>query len=138
VILGSGTVSGTPLVVEDVTNGLYPTAHGRQVFYVRGQVSNHSKADTAPAEVKVEVVEGAKVLATGTGWAGASTTPESLYNLTDPRSLEALVKAQHQEAKAVRGGASVPFVVVLCDYPDDLAAHALRLTVTAPPEVAEK
>ena len=136
--LGGPGDPGANLIVEDVTNGLYPTVQSKQVFYVRGQVASRAKAEVGPAAIKVEVVEGSKVLASGTGWAGTQATPEKLYNLTDAASLTDLVKTERTEARAIPPGGTQPFVVVLMDFPDDLASHTLRVTAGVGTEVAQK
>jgi hypothetical protein len=138
VILGAHSGPLTQLALEDVTNGLYPTAKGRQLFYVRGQVTNRGKAAIGPAQVKVEVVEGDKALASGRGWAGKAPTPERLYNLADGPGLVEFQAQQKADAEPVPPGGSRPFVVVLLDYPDDLAARTLRVSVELAPQVASK
>jgi hypothetical protein len=138
VIFGGESGPLAQLSLEDVTNGLYPTAHGRQVFYVRGQVTNRGKTALGPAQVKVEVLDGDKPLATSQSWAGKAPTPEKLFNLTDAAGLAELQAQQKTDAEAVPPGASRPFVVVLLDYPDNLASRTLRVTVELPPQVASK
>ncbi len=127
-VVGQAGMS-TPLRLEDVTNGLYPTQAGRSVFYVRGQVVNRGKAELGPAQVKVEVLEGSKVVAEARGWAGLSLTPEQLYALGDAASVKALQATQKDGAVVIPPGQRRPFVVVMSDFPEDLATKGLRVGV---------
>ena len=119
----------------DVSNGVYQTAEGRPVFFVRGEVENRG---TSPlrAEVKVEIFAGNERLRTGTGLAGSGVTPEDLYALETEAAALALRQRLDAGARGkLAPGGRAPFMVAFVDHPPDL--EQLRFQVTAGPAPAQ-
>lgn len=131
--LREGWISRGPLVTVDVSNGVYQTAEGRPVFFVRGEVENRGSTPLR-AEVKVEIFAGDERLRSGTGLAGSGVTPEDLHALETEAAALALRQRLDAEARELAPGARAPFVVAFVDHPPDL--EQLRFQVTAGPAPA--
>jgi hypothetical protein len=113
---------------------LYDTAAGSPVLVVRGRVGARAAVDGL-VRVRVELVDGARVVATATGLAGAEATAEEVFGAVTPAEVAALRRAL--DARATTGlaaGASVPFLVVFpAPAPDP---RGLELRVGAEPAAA--
>jgi hypothetical protein len=122
-----------PLVAKDLSNGLYQTADGHSLFFVRGEVENRG---TSPIRVKagVALYEGEQRVKSAEGIAGAVPTPEELHQLKGPADAETLRARLDAAAREVAPGARAPFVVFFYEYPSDLADF--RLEVTLEPQTA--
>lgn len=114
----------------DISNGLYETKTGRPVFYVRGDVSSRATAG-ARVRVKVELLAEDVVVRSGETWATAAPTPEELYQLDAPDALDALLSRQAKRAKPVTPDERAPFVMPFYEYPPDLKAFRVRVSVRA-------
>jgi hypothetical protein len=125
--------SHRPLVAKELSNGLYATQDGHNLFYVRGEVENRG---TAPIRVKAQVAihDGDQRVKSAEGLAGAVPTPEELYSLRKPADADALRTRLDAAAKEVAPGARAPFVVLFYEYPSDL--KGFRLEVTLEPQGA--
>jgi hypothetical protein len=125
--------SHRPLVAKELSNGLYATQDGHNLFYVRGEVENRG---TAPIRVKAQVAihDGDQRVKSAEGLAGAVPTPEELYSLQKPTDADALRTRLDAAAKEVAPGARAPFVVLFYEYPSDL--KGFRLEVTLEPQGA--
>ncbi len=120
----------------DVSNGLYDTKSGRQLFYVRGEVENRSRTP-AHIVVKVSIVDGALTVGTAKAPLGFSPTPEDLYAVSSPQDLAALGAKATPAAEPLAPGARQPFLLAFYDYPPDLSEYQLEVTVErAPADVA--
>jgi predicted Zn finger-like uncharacterized protein len=128
---------GTPAPLVEasaVTGGLYDTAAGSAVLVVRGQIGARGTV-TGPVRVRVELVDGARVVAAATGFAGAAATAEQVYGAGTPEEAAALRRAlDARAARAVAAGASVPFLVVFPPPTPD--PQGLRVRVDAEPAPA--
>jgi hypothetical protein len=128
---------GTPAPLVEasaVTGGLYDTAAGSAVLVVRGQIGARGTV-TGPVRVRVELVDGARVVAAATGLAGAAATAEQVYGAGTPEEAAALRRAlDARAASAVAAGASVPFLVVFPPPAPD--PQGLRVRVDAEPAPA--
>jgi predicted Zn finger-like uncharacterized protein len=117
-----------PLMAKDLSNGLYETADGHALFFVRGEVENRG---TAPVRVKATVAlfDGEQRVKSAEGLAGTVPSPEELYLLKGAREAEALRGRLDGAVKDVAPGARAPFVVFFYDYPSDLAGFRLEVTL---------
>ena len=124
-----GQALGTFAAVE-VTSGAYDRAKGPPLLFVRGRAISRDRPVRA-LRVAVEVLRRGEVVARGQALAGAVLTPEELNGVTDAAMLAALGRnAEARVPPSVKPGDGVPFLVAIADYPGDLSAAALRLTVT--------
>jgi hypothetical protein len=127
--IGSARWSSGDVLTTDVSNGLYETRAGRSVLFVRGQVENRTKA---PAKVRVhaEIWDGAQLVKTVEGLAGATAAPEELYLLSSPQEVQALNAKLKAEAKAVGPQGRAPFLLAFDSYPPEPAGLKLRVTAS--------
>ena len=128
--LGRGAAA--PLLTPaGVTGGWYDTAAGAPVLVVRGKVDARATV-SGPVRVRVELVDGARVVASATGLAGAAATAEEVFALETAAEAAALRQALDARAvTAIAAGASAPFLVVFpAPAPDP---RGLRLRVGAEP-----
>ena len=124
-----GFSTGSDVVATRVVSGLYDTASGRPVFFVRGQVENRSKRAHGPVRVVAELVADNQPEGKAEALAGAEPNPEDVYALRGAADAEKLSRAL-QTASAERRlapGASLPFFAVIADPPPDLERHRLHV-----------
>jgi hypothetical protein len=116
------------LVMRDVTNGLYDTRSGTSLFYVRGEVENR---DSKPVRVKVRagLYEGGQRVNSAEGLAGLAPTPEDLHGITSPEAATQLRTRLDAGAVDIAPGARAPFTLVFHEYPQDLSAYRLKVTL---------
>ena len=124
-----------PLVVTDLSNGLYETQQGRPVFYVRGQIENRSTRP-AKAKVRAEILDGAQLVRGVEALAGTTPSPEDLYAITTASDADALLAKLDKRANVLRGGGKAPFVLVFYEYPPDLSTYRLHVTVSEAPSAS--
>jgi hypothetical protein len=114
--------------VRDVSNGLYDTRGGGSLFYVRGEVENRS---SKPAKVKVQATlyDGDQQVKSAEGLAGKVPSPEELH-ATNGAEATAQLRAQlDQGAQIIAPGQRAPFTVLFQEFPQDLSAFRLQLTM---------
>jgi hypothetical protein len=117
----------------ELTNGLYETRSGRSVLYVRGMVQNRGEP-TSWVRVRAELWDGGRRVKTGETLAGASATPEELWQAGTALELEALRQKLLASATTVADGRSAEFLVVFDEPPADLAGLRLRVLASVEPE----
>jgi hypothetical protein len=117
----------------DLTNGLYETRSGRPVLYLRGRVQNHGEP-TARVRVRAELWDSGRRMKTGETVAGASATPEELWQAGTAAEVEALRKKLLASATPVSDGRSVEFLIVFDEPPAELAGLRLRVLASIEPE----
>jgi len=115
-------------VMRDVTNGLYDTRGGTPIFYVRGEVENRS---SKPTKVKVTAAlyDGGQRVKSAEGLAGMTPSPEELHAITSAETATELRTRLDAGATVVAPGKRAPFTLVLQEYPQDLSAFRLRVTM---------
>jgi hypothetical protein len=118
------------LVAFDISNGLYETQAGRPVFYVRGEVKNRG-ARGGKVKVKAEILDGEDLMRAASGYVGATPTPEELFGVTTAEELKALFVRLQPNAAPLEPGGQGAFLVAFYEYPPDLKAFRVRVTVTA-------
>lgn len=131
-ILGSGGGPPAKVVAANVSSGLYETAHGRPLLFVRGAVRSQSAAPLGPVVVRAEIVVGNEVVARAEGLAGAVATPEELAGIAGPEDADRLRAALAPRAqRQIRPGESVPFLITFTDWPPDLGGATFRVVALA-------
>ncbi len=119
-------------VAVDVSNGLYETRSGRPVFFVRGEVTNRG-SQSSKVSVRADILEDAQLVRSLEVAAGASPTPEELYQLGGADAVMSLQAKLNAAAVEVKPGARVPFLIAFYEYPPDLSSFRLKVTVTPTP-----
>lgn len=136
--LKSAFLPSREMVATDISNGLYETQSGRPVFFVRGEVVNRGE-QTGKVRVRAEILDGTQLVRAAEGLAGATPTPEELYQIANQADLDAVTAKLDHAAKDVPAGGRAPFVVAFYEYPPELAGYRLRVTVQpAVPEHAAR
>lgn len=117
---------------RDLSTGLYDTARGKPVLFVRGRVT--ARAAAGPVRIRVELIDGTREVARAEGLAGAVATPEELWGSDPARERELRAAVDARAAPRIGAGESLPFLVVFWDYPADL--RGLDVKVVAEPAPA--
>ncbi len=126
--LGFGPASD--VIATGVVSGLYDTAGGKPVFYVRGRIQNRSDRVRGPVRVTAELVGGDEQLRAET-IAGAEPTPEDVWSVrsaADAEKLGRTLQSERVERKMQPGG-NLPFFVLIPDPPADLQGRRLEIRV---------
>jgi predicted Zn finger-like uncharacterized protein len=124
-----GWAPRSDVVATRVVSGLYDTAAGKPVFYVRGRVENRGNKPHGPVRVIAELVADHGAEAKAEALAGTEPTPEDVYGLrssADAERLERTLQTAVVERK-LAAGASLPFFAVIADPPSDLKRHRLHV-----------
>ncbi len=120
-----------PVLAVDVTNGLYETAGGGNVLFVRGRLEARSRV-SGPVRVRAEILDGPSVVARAEGLGGAVPTPEELRAVTGAEAAERLRgELASRAAPRLDPGDSVPFLVAFPQVPPRLAELSFRVVVEA-------
>jgi predicted Zn finger-like uncharacterized protein len=122
-----GSRGDTGLVTSDVTNGLYETANGRPVFYVRGVVTQLGREPATPIRVIVEIANRDGTVRKSEAFAGAVPTAEQMYKIAQADDLVALERDLNKRAPVIERGRPVAFAVVFYDYPEDFSDARLKV-----------
>ncbi len=122
---------------RDVSNGLYDTRGGGSLFYVRGEVENRS---SAPARVKVQAAlyDGEQRVKSAEGLAGKVPSPEELHATNSAEAAAQLRSQLDAGATVIAPGQRVPFTVLFQEFPNDLSAFRLKVTMEPVPEEGSK
>ena len=139
-----GTSGRSDVVATRVVSGLYDTASGKPVFYVRGRVENRGRKRHGPVRVIAELIAAGETEGKGETIAGAEPNPEDVYALRSTFDADKLQRALlgADADRRLLPGASIPFFAVIADPPADLERHRLRLRLEpidgwTPPRTAE-
>jgi predicted Zn finger-like uncharacterized protein len=125
--LGYG--ASADLVATRVASGLYDTAAGKPVLFVRGRVENRGDKPRGAVRVVAELVSDSGVEAKVEGLAGLEPGPEDVYALATPADAEKLMRglsSMEYERRLAPGG-SLPFFAVFANAPQDLQRHKLHV-----------
>jgi hypothetical protein len=128
-LLGFGPASD--VVATRVVSGLYDTAAGKPVFFVRGRIENHGKKMRGPVRVTAELSsEGASEMKAEV-IAGAEPNAEDVWSLRSQADVDKLNRALEVSPveRKLRPGSSLPFFALISDPPPDLLRHRLHLKV---------
>jgi hypothetical protein len=127
--LGFG--SSADVVATGVVSGIYDTAGGKPVYYVRGRVENRSDKVRGPVRVTAELVADGAAEAKADTIAGSEPTPEDVWSVRSAADVEKLAgKLQGMRVdRKLAPGASLPFFALIPDPPADLVKHRLHVSV---------
>jgi predicted Zn finger-like uncharacterized protein len=127
--LGFGTA--VDLIPTGVVSGLYDTAGGKPVFFVRGRVENRSKKVRGPVRVTAELVADGASEAKADAIAGSEPSPEDVWSLRSAADAEKLTRTLQSARvdRSIAPGASLPFFALIPDPPADLVKHRLQVRV---------
>jgi predicted Zn finger-like uncharacterized protein len=128
--LGSSLRAAGGAMALESWNGIYDTKSGKPVFYIRGEAQNTSAA-AAKLKVRAEILDGAQLVRAAEILAGAAAGPEELYNIASSKDADALAARLEAAAATVAAGGRAPFLVTFYDYPPNLSAFRLKVTVRA-------
>ena len=109
-------------------NGMYDTKAGKPVFYIRGEAQN-TGSSLSKLKVRAEILDGAQLVRSVEVLAGAAAGPEDLYNIGSSEDADALNARLDSAAIGVPPGARAPFSLTFYDYPPNLWAFRLKVTV---------
>ena len=121
------------VIATGVVSGLYDTASGKPVFYVRGRVENRTSKVRGPVRVTAELVAEGTSEAKAEAMAGAEPTPEDVWSVRSPADADRLSRTLQSArvARKLEPGASLPFFAVMAEPPADLLRHRLQIRVEA-------
>jgi hypothetical protein len=127
--LGFGTA--VDVIPTGVVSGLYDTAGGKPVFFVRGRVENRSNKVRGPVRVTAELVADGAAEAKADAIAGSEPSPEDVWSLRSPADAEKLTRTLQvaRVDRSIAPGASLPFFALIPDPPPDLVKHRLQVRV---------
>ena len=121
---------GNEVVATRVVSGLYDTASGKPVFFIRGRIENRGTRIRGPVRVTAELTsDGTEVKAEAI--AGAEPTAEDVWSLRSQADVDKLnrdLDVTRVERK-LQPGTSLPFFAVIPDPPPDLQRHRLHVRV---------
>ena len=126
-----GLVRGDDIVPTRIVSGLYDTASGKPVFFVRGRVENRGQKIRGPVRVTAELVSDGAAEAKAEAIAGAEPSPEDVWSLRSAADVDKLnhtLQTSSAERKITPGG-SIPFFAVIPDPPADLQHDRLHVRV---------
>jgi predicted Zn finger-like uncharacterized protein len=120
---------GEDLVATRVVSGLYDTAGGQPIFFVRGRVENRSKKARGPVRVVAELVSDSGPEGRGEALAGLEPSAEDVYALRTPAEADKLARAlaQNEGTRKIPPGGSLPFFALIHEPPRDPHSHRLHV-----------
>jgi hypothetical protein len=126
-----GLGHGNDVVATHVVSGLYDTASGKQVFYIRGRIENRSKKIRGPVRILAELISDGAAEAHAETIAGAEPSPEDVWSLRSQADVDKLNRtlAASEGDRKLQPGTSLPFFAVIPEPPADLQRHRLHLKV---------
>ena len=121
------------VIATGVVSGLYDTASGKPVFYVRGRVENRTNKVRGPVRVTAELVADGTSEAKAEAMAGAEPTPEDVWSVRSPADADRLSRTLQSArvARKLEPGGSLPFFAMMAEPPADLLRHRLQIHVEA-------
>ena len=124
---------GDAVVATRLVSGLYDTAAGQPIFFVRGRVENRSKRPRGPVRVIAELVNDNGADGHAETLAGFEPSPEDVYSLRTAADAQKLVRALAQNGgdRKIPAGGSLPFFALIRDPPRDLEHHKLTVRLEA-------
>jgi hypothetical protein len=119
------------VVATRVVSGLYDTAGGKPVFYVRGRVENRGAKVHGPVRVTAELVADGAPPATAEAMAGAEPSPEEVWSLRTAADAERLGRSLEVASvdRKLQPGKSLPFFAIIADPPADLRRHHVQISL---------
>jgi predicted Zn finger-like uncharacterized protein len=119
------------VVATRIRSGLYETATGKPIFFVRGRVENRGKTARGPVRVVAELVGRSGADARAESIAGVEPSAEDVYALRSGGDADKLARALagSEGDRRLQPGSSLPFFAIIADPPSDLARHKLVVRV---------
>lgn len=126
-----GLAPSDDIVATRVVSGLYDTASGKPVFFVRGRVENRGKKVRGPVRVTAELIAEGVAEAHAESIAGAEPSPEDVWSLRSTAEADKLKRALEtaQAERKLPPGSSLPFFAVISDPPADPQHYRLHVKV---------
>jgi predicted Zn finger-like uncharacterized protein len=126
-----GVIPKSDVIATKVVSGLYDTASGKPVFYVRGRVENRGHKAHGAVRVVAELLGEAGADGKIETLAGAEPSPEDVYAVRSVSDAEKLRRALQgvETERRLLPGKSLPFFAVIADPPPDVQRHRLHLRV---------
>jgi hypothetical protein len=120
---------GEDLVATRVVSGLYDTAAGQPIFFVRGRVENRTKKARGPVRVVAELVSDSGPEGRGEALAGLEPSAEDVYALRTPADADKLARAlaRNEGTRKIPPGGSLPFFALIHEPPRDPQSHRLHV-----------
>jgi predicted Zn finger-like uncharacterized protein len=121
--------AGEDLVATRVVSGLYDTAAGQPIFFVRGRVENRTKKARGPVRVVAELVSDSGPEGRGETLAGLEPSAEDVYSLRTPAEADKLAHALAQNVgnRKIPPGGSLPFFALIREPPRDPQSQRLHV-----------
>lgn len=122
-------VNRSDIVATKVVSGLYDTASGKPVFFVRGRVENRGKKVRGPVRVVAELVTETGVESRSEALAGTEPSAEDVFGLRSAVEFDKLTRllTRNDAERRIPPGGSLPFFAVIADPPADLQRHKLHV-----------
>jgi len=120
----------SPEVAVETSNGLYETRAGKPVFYIRGEAENRGLKPTK-LKVRAEILDGDQRVRSAEVLAGVTGSPEDLYGIGSAADVEALSARLDKAGAEVLPGHRAPFLLTFYDYPPNLSAFHLKISVAS-------
>jgi len=119
------------VVATRIRSGLYDTATGKPVFFVRGRIENRGKIVRGPIRVVAELLGRSGVDARAEVVAGVEPSAEDVHALRSGGDADKLARALSgsEGDRRIQPGSSLPFFAIIADPPVDLARHKLVVRV---------
>jgi predicted Zn finger-like uncharacterized protein len=119
-------------VATRIASGVYDTAAGRPVLFVRGRVENRGKK-TRAVRVVAELVGDSGVASKAETLAGSEPGPEDVYALSSAADAQKLMNSLESGGsdRMLGPGKSAPFFAVFADAPQDLQGEKLHVRFEA-------
>jgi predicted Zn finger-like uncharacterized protein len=126
-----GFAPSADVVATRVVSGLYDTAGGKPVFYVRGRVENRGAKVHGRVRVTAELVAEGASPATAETTAGAEPSAEDVWSLRTVADAERLGRNLELASadRRLQPGGSLPFFAIIADPPADLRRHHLQISL---------
>jgi predicted Zn finger-like uncharacterized protein len=123
-----------PVAAVEVSSGLYETAAGTPVLFVRGEVRSRSAGPLGRVAVRAEVLRSSEVLARAEGLAGAVPTPEEVAQIGSPEDAARLrARVASRAPERLEAGGSLPFLVTFDSVPEGLRDAVFRVVAEPQP-----
>ncbi|MBI3183634.1 MAG: zinc-ribbon domain-containing protein [Myxococcales bacterium] len=116
------------LIAVDISNGLYDAQVGKPLFFVRGLVENRTEKP-GQARVRAEILEDGQLVSAAEAFAGASTSPEDLFQISSGSDVEGMNRRIDFSTVVIAPHGRKPFLIAFHEYPPNLQSFWVKVTV---------
>src|SRR5207237_5109579 len=110
------------LVAVQEASGVYDTAAGKPIYFVRGRIENRGRRVSGPVRVVATLVSDSGATMRAESLAGVDLGPEEVHGLRSAADAGRLMKAMAQKAdRRLPPGGSLPLLAVFADLPPNLS-----------------